>query len=196
MRYVEVKKMFFGFFALACSLVLWGETISSTPVDRLSENWWKRRFESKMQQLDAERSKIKVVLLGDSITHGWETAGKDVYAELFAEYPVLNLAFSGDHTGHTLWILEQDNIWKDLDAQLVVIMIGTNNIGWKKQPANETADAIKLVVRRVKERLPEAKILLYAVFPRGADANAVHRPMIDQINQEIVKLADNQTVFF
>ena len=44
-----------------------------------------------------------VIFLGDSITQGWEGAGKKAWARHFAPLKPVNLGIGGDQTGHVLW---------------------------------------------------------------------------------------------
>jgi lysophospholipase L1-like esterase len=71
-------------------------------------------------------------------------------------------------------------------------MIGTNNLG-TKQSAEDTIVGIKAVVAKLREKMPDAKLLLLAVFPRA------DRPLdaeIKQVNEAIAKLDDGQHVKF
>ena len=51
---------------------------------------------------------------------------------------------------------------------------------------------IKKVVDTIHEKLPQTKVLLLAVFPRGAKADPV-RAKVDAINAEISKFDDGKT---
>ena len=55
-------------------------------------------------------------------------------------------------------------------------MIGTNNTGHQGRnmyvsPPEKTAEVVTAIVHTLKTRLPETKILLLGVFPRGATAD-------------------------
>ncbi len=70
-------------------------------------------------------------------------------------------------------------------------MIGTNNLGNPPNAtAEQTAAGIKCVVEKLREKLPESKILLLGVFPRGAKADDPYRAQIKTINDTIAKLDD------
>jgi beta-glucosidase len=47
-------------------------------------------------------------------------------------------------------------------------MIGTNNTGHRQDPPAETAAGIKAIIDRLEKKLPKTKVLLLAIFPRGA----------------------------
>ena len=76
-------------------------------------------------------------------------------------------------------------------------MIGTNNLG--RNTPEEIAEGVKAVVGRLRSKLPESKILLLAVFPRGLgagkdDAEAKVDPRIAAINAGIAGLDDGKTI--
>lgn len=171
------------------------EARSTTPAERLSEAWWKDRWEAKVKAT-ADARNTKLVFLGDSITQGWEGAGKKVWEEKFAQYNPLNLGFSGDRTEHLLWRIKEDQAsLKELSPKVAVILIGTNNTGHQQRPAAETTGGVKAVLDELHTIWPETKLLVLSVFPRGADAGDKLRKLNDEINVEVAKLADNKTIF-
>jgi lysophospholipase L1-like esterase len=74
-----------------------------------------------------------------------------------------------------------------------MLMIGTNNTG--RNTAGEIAEGIGAVVLQLRRDFPQAKILLLAVFPRGA-ANDPVRETIADINRRIAKLHDGTSVHY
>ena len=50
-------------------------------------------------------------------------------------------------------------------------MIGTNNIGYRKDTPEQTLAGIRSNLRTIKHQMPDAKILLLSIFPRGDGAN-------------------------
>jgi alkaline phosphatase D len=114
----------------------------------------------------AKSAKYDLVFLGDSITEGWETAGKDVWAEHYGKRKAVALGVGGDRTQHVLWRLDHGQL-EGMDPKLVVVMIGTNNSNGKEHTSAEIAQGIEAVVRSVRAKAPKAKVLLLAVFPRG-----------------------------
>lgn len=172
-----------------------GASKSVTPEERFKEDWWKNRWEAKLGATkDAKETQL--VFLGDSITQGWESAGKKTWEEKFAQYKPLNLGFSGDRTEHLLWRLKEDQAnLKNLSPKVAVILIGTNNTGHEQRAASDTILGIKAVIDELKSTWPTTKFLVLSVFPRGADANDKLRKLNDEINVEVAKLADGKTVY-
>ena len=114
-----------------------------------------------------KQGNVDLIFIGDSITHGWEEAGKDVWQKFYGKRNAVNLGIGGDQTQHVLWRLDHGNI-DGISPKLAVIMIGTNNAGSGQQP-EQIAEGIKAIVEQLRAKLPETKILLLAIFPRGAD---------------------------
>ena len=156
--------------------------------------WWMPRHEEKL----AERKKMEQVdllFIGDSITHSWESAGKEVFKKYYQNRNTLNIGFSGDRTEHVLWRI-QDGAIDDIDPKLAVMMIGTNNTGHRMDPAEDTALGIKFILSELKQRLPKTKVLLLGIFPRDAGNDGKHRVRNTEINNLIKQYADNQRVYY
>ena len=55
-----------------------------------------------LQRAKAATGEYDIEFIGDSITQGWETAGKNVWDELGAKYRIINFGVSGDRTENVL----------------------------------------------------------------------------------------------
>jgi len=157
-------------------------------------DWWQERHDEKLKQKNSMK-KVDVVLLGDSITHGWEKTGQSVFKERFKGLQVLNLGFSGDRTEHVLWRLRNGAI-EGIAPKAVLMMIGTNNTGHRKESAKDTAAGIKEIISTLRSRLPETKILLQAIFPRDESPEGEYRKQNDAINAIIKDYADDEYIFY
>jgi len=155
----------------------------------------KSRHTDFMRQIKAVHGDFDFVLIGDSITDGWPKKGSDSYAR-FAPWKPLNLGVSGETTEEVLWRLlngELDNI----HPKVVMIMIGTNNIGhYGDEKPEWVAAGINKIIETVRAKQPQAKILLLAIFPRSAMAKDGVRQKNDQVNAMLPALADGKNVFF
>ncbi len=139
---------------------------------------------------------LDILFVGDSITDFWDNAGMPVFQKYYGFRRVLNIGVSGDVTETTLNNrLEQDRV-KNIDPKCIMLMIGTNDIGWKKLSAEEAIDGNKKILEKLRNKWPNAKILHLAVFPRDANPDGPHRAKIAQINEAIAKMADNEHIFF
>jgi len=160
-----------GFFIISIGLTGCTSTKTHsavTPVPREGKGWMERH-ESFNQR--AQQGNVELIFIGDSITHGWENKGKDVWAKYYNHRKAMNLGISGDRTEHVLWRLDHGNI-DGISPKVAVIMIGTNNTGHKTSTADQIADGIIAIVRKLRAKLPETKILLLGIFPRGEKPNA------------------------
>ncbi|HVU33213.1 MAG TPA: platelet-activating factor acetylhydrolase IB subunit [Opitutaceae bacterium] len=165
---------------------------------------WMKRHESFLKV--AQQGGIDVLFLGDSITDFWRDPGPRrgglaVWNREFAPLHAANFGISGDRTQHVLWRIDHGEL-DGIHPKVVVLMIGTNNTGFehdKVTPRNtpaQTIEGVKAVVDAIRSKLPDTKILLLAIFPRGARADDPQRAQIAIINQAIAGLADGTHVRF
>jgi beta-glucosidase len=175
------------------------ESVTPAPLDEVSAlEWWLPRHQKKLEevrQLKAAGLTPKVVFIGDSITEGWEDAGQQIWAQRYAKYNALNLGFSGDRTENVLWRLQHGEL-DGIAPKVAVMMIGTNNTGYRQEDPRTTAAGVKRLVDEVRIRLPGTKILLLAVFPRGETPDDPLRSLNDRVNGLISRCADGRNVFF
>lgn len=156
--------------------------------------WWQPRHDQKLADLK-KMKKVDLLMIGDSITHGWEGRGKKAWDEYYAKRNAFNIGFSGDRTENVLWRLQHGAV-KGISPKLAVIMIGTNNTGHRQDPAEETAAGIKAIIAELHKQLPKTKVLLLAIFPRGAKTDDPLRKLNTSINEIIAGFADGKKVFF
>jgi N-acetylglucosamine-6-sulfatase len=166
---------------------------ATIPASRGDEPNWKKRDQAK--RAEAKSGGFDLVFLGDSITQGWEGAGKGVWQEHFGEAKALNLGFGGDRTEHLLWRLTTNQMGPSR-PKAAVILIGTNNTGHLMQAPEEIAAGVTRVVETLRQKSPKTKVLLLGVLPRGANAQDPMRVNNERVNAIIGKLADGETVVY
>ena len=164
---------------------------------------WVKRHEGFVAE--AARGGVDVLFLGDSITDGWRrpgpNGGKAVWDRELAPLRAANFGIGGDRTQHVLWRIEQGTL-EGLRPRVVVLMIGTNNTGFERDgttPRNtpaETVAGVSAIVAQLRRRLPEARVLLLAVFPRGERPDHPQRLQVNEINRGLAPLADGRHVTF
>ena len=149
-----------------------------------------------IKQIAMANGDIQFVLIGDSITDFWTgKQGKDSFVE-FAPWKPLNLGVSGERTESVLWRLLNGEL-DGYKAKAVMIMIGTNNLGNAAEENPEwVAAGIKKIIEVVRQKQPQAKILLLAIFPRGATPQDEVAQRVTQTNKLLPALADGKSVFF
>ena len=170
----------------------------AVPDAQWTKSWWLPRFDEKRTQ--AASGDCDVAFLGDSITHLWETTGKDVWTANFAvgPYKAVNFGFSGDRTEHLLWRLDHGQM-DGMSPKAIVLMIGTNNTGHRKaheESPTDTALGVQAVLGRLAKLFPETKVILHPIFPRGATTNDELRVRNDVANSAIRQLADGKQVLW
>ena len=163
------------------------------------DTWQIKRHNEKMNVVT--NGGAKVVFIGDSITHFWESNGKTQQQKYFSEgdYMMLDLGISADRTEHVLWRLNEGKELDGYEAKCVLLMIGTNNSGhfpFAKEPPSDTILGIREILRTIRAKQPKATIVLTAIFPRGRDASDPCRVRNEIVNKEIRKFADGKTVFW
>lgn len=173
------------------------------PVPR--EGGWITRHENFNEISKAGEAEL--VFLGDSITQGWEKNGKTVWETFYGNRKAANFGIGGDRTEHVLWRLANGN-YEGLDPKLTVLMIGTNNTGHAgrsfpeigdavyQSSAGQTAEGVKKIVETLRARLPEMKILLLGIFPRGETPADPMRQTNEAINAKISTLADGEHIHY
>jgi lysophospholipase L1-like esterase len=161
---------------------------------------WLQRHEGFVA--DAKKGGVDLLFVGDSITDFWRNRGKAVWDKYYGQLHAADIGISGDRTQHLLWRLQQGEV-DGLRPKAIVLMIGTNNTGLEGRgnlaPRNtpaEAAEGVAAVVNELRRRLPEAKILLLAVFPRGHTPDDPQRVQVAAINRIIQGLDDGDHVRF
>ncbi|MEC7862707.1 MAG: platelet-activating factor acetylhydrolase IB subunit [Verrucomicrobiota bacterium] len=152
---------------------------------------WMERHESFNQRV--AKGKVDLVLIGDSITHGWEGQGKSVWEKFYGKRNAVNLGIGGDRTQHVIWRLDNGNV-KGISPKAAVVMIGTNNSG--NNSPEEIADGLAAITKQLREKLPKTKVLLLGIFPRGTNKDDSRRQVNEKANAIFKKLADGKDVHY
>lgn len=166
-------------------------------------NWWMPRHEAVIQR-NAEGN-VNIIFIGDSITHHWENNGKEFWAKYYEPRGAVNMGFSGDGTQNVLWRLENGEI-DGINPKVAVIMIGTNNSNGDTHTVEQIADGINAIVCKLRTELPQTKVVILGIFPRGSkeqmqdkQSDATHNyqwAKLDSVNELISKTADNKMVYY
>ncbi len=178
--------------ALAFSIRLMAHS-ADEPVPR-NDEWWRNRHQSINENVARVGKRAEIIFIGDSITQGWEGAGRQVWEEFYAPRNALNLGIGGDRTQHVLWRLDNGNL-EGIEPKVAVVMIGTNNSNGEDNSVSQIADGVTAIVRKLREKLPSTRILLLGIFPRSENPSP-QRGKILQVNQILRRLADGEHVFW
>ncbi|NRB27078.1 MAG: acetylglucosamine-6-sulfatase, partial [Roseibacillus sp.] len=168
--------------------------VALLPDHRMNENWWKTRHLDMNRK--ASSSSHDLLFIGDSITQGWEGAGKATWENYYGKRKALNLGISGDRTEHVIWRLDNGNLRRQQKAKAAVVMIGTNNTGHSEQDPGETADGVARILSILRARCPSARVLLLGVFPRDAMPDGRKRRINDALNERLAAFHDGKRVHY
>lgn len=141
---------------------------------------------------------VDLLMVGDSIIFEYSRSATPVWDEYYGKRNAVNIASSGDATQHMLWHFQDGGLdgMKDRNPKAVVVLLGTNN---REEPDNggkDTAAGVLAVLKEIHHRLPESKIVLMALLPRGWTPEDKGRARNNQVNEIIKTYADNKTVYW
>jgi lysophospholipase L1-like esterase len=157
---------------------------------------WVKRHDGFVQE--AKPGGMEILFMGDSITDAWRSRGSNVWNKYYLPRHAANFGISGDRTQHVLWRLDNGEL-DGIKPKVVVLMIGTNNTGNesdKKTPRNTISEIIagvRAVVGELRAKLPDSKILLLAIFPRGTLGDP-QRAQVALVNTVLAKMDDGKSV--
>lgn len=154
---------------------------------------WLKRHEGLLQQ--TRTGGINVLFLGDSITEGWLGGGRAVWDREFAPLGAADFGIGGDEVQHVLWRVLNGEV-EGLQPKVIPLLIGTNNVGNVGHAAADVAFGIAVLVKALRDKLPAARILLHAVFPRDPKPETPFRRELAAVNARLAALHDGQQVFF
>ena len=146
---------------------------------------------------------VPLLFLGDSITVGWLDPGlpsRDrrgplaIWDARYAPRRAENFGIGGDHVEHLLWRLRHGELGR-IQPEVVILLIGTNNIGL--DPPGAIAEGIAAVIAEIRRRSPRTHVVLFGLFPRGLTSGhgrlpfaETPDPRIAEVNRLIAPLGD------
>jgi lysophospholipase L1-like esterase len=149
----------------------------------------------------AAKGGIDVYFEGDSITRRW---GATDYPELLANWNrnffgwnAANFGWGADTVQNILWRLSDGEL-DGVHPKVIVLLAGTNNVGDTVPGGEIEAEAaditkgIEAVLRLMREKAPEAAVILMGIFPRNDDM--AFMPVINRINRNLSELADGKNI--
>jgi lysophospholipase L1-like esterase len=166
------------------------------PLARDRDYPWMSRTEwfekhAALVAIDAEKRRAaQLVFLGDSITAGWDDA---VCTEFFARFHPLRLGVGGDRTQNVLWRVDHGEL-DGLDPALLVLLIGTNNVGADGVPPAAAAKGVAKVVERVRQKLPCTRVLVLGILPFDEQPASPSRQAVAETNALLSSLDDDRQV--
>lgn len=162
-------------------------------------NWWLERLNERRRLVALSGGKYDLVMLGDSITHNFDMRrdnpdrpgpGHAALMEIGRTHTVLNCGYSGDGYEHLLWRIRNGEL-EGVKARCIMINIGTNN---RQGNPKETALGVRAILDELAVRQPQARVLLMAIFPCGANADDPGRRKNERVNEIIRGYADGTRI--
>lgn len=141
------------------------------------------------------------VFFGDSITHWWggepkcpvmPVVGADSWGRLFDGHCVTNCGFGFDYIDNAYYRAENGEL-DGIAPRVILVNLGTNNIGHRGDTAEVCGENMAAFVKLLREKSPQAKILLIGIYPRREMQLA---GTIEKANLLYSALADGKHVFF
>ena len=173
------------------------------PVAR-SERWVKDHYKRDAR---LQKGNVDILLVGDSITHGWKRH-PEIFEVCFGDQQVINLGQPADKTENIIWRLLNHEM-EAINPQVAIILAGTNNSNNDEYSIAEIAGGVEAIIQVLQAKLPETKILLLGILPRGSReqrieikhglTEAVMNPQwgkINQVNRMIEHFADGEDVVY
>ena len=169
---------------------------ASSPALKKDDGTFLRRHAEILAR--AKAGPIGLLFLGDSITAHWADA-PHIWEAYFGKYQPANFGVAGDATQHVIWRIEHGEL-SGIHPRVVVLLAGTNNTA--THSAAEITAADKRIVELIRKNIPEAKVLLLGIFPRGVrklrdgsiDTGAEKMKIIRAVNSELAQLDDGETI--
>ena len=135
-----------------------------------------------------------MLFLGDSITECWDTKGLAVWNQYYEPLRGANFGVGGDTTQNVLWRTTAGGALEGISPRVVVLMIGTNNLGLKDDAPPKVAMGVTAIVDVLTSRFPDAEILLLSIFPRGKVPGDELRQKVVATNELIQPLSKRKNV--
>ena len=213
---IRTKKLIFVLAAL-CTLSIQGATPPNTAPQTLEkqDNPAARpaprhdRWLADHAKRDArlQKGNVDLLLIGDSITHGWKRH-PELLNQFFGGQQVVNLGHPADKTENIIWRLENHNM-ENISPQVAMVLAGTNNSNNDEYSIEEIAGGVEAIVQVLRAKLPDTKILLMGIFPRGSRdqrigiksglTEAAMNPQwgkINRVNRIIETFADGEHIVY
>jgi lysophospholipase L1-like esterase len=180
-------------FAIAISSAFAGTNeVNTAALAKPRDEGWLKRHDAFVKKIREDR--VELLFLGDSITEGWTGSGKAVWEQNYAQRRAAHFGAPGERTQNLLWRVQHGEA-EGIAPKAVVLLIGTANTFKPANTPAEISDGIQAIVKELRARLPETKVLVLAIWPRSEKDDAV-RAQIVEVNAQVAKLDDGKQVRF
>lgn len=162
-----------------------GETMTTQPAPR-GDEWMAKHY--RLCEM-ANKGGIDLYFLGDSVIEAFH---KEVWHLFYQNLRAANFGVNGDTTQNILWRLENGEL-EGVSPRMVVLLAGANNVG--SCSVEEVAAGVGAIVNSLHQRLPDAKVMVVGILPRGQKPDST-RGKIAKINAILAKFDDGNQIRF
>ncbi|HEX8325357.1 MAG TPA: GDSL-type esterase/lipase family protein [Tepidisphaeraceae bacterium] len=150
---------------------------------------WSKLIDRKIKAANA--SDARLAFFGDSHVDHFMSVGRRYWDAHFAG--ALNLGIGGEGTRQMLYRIRAGQ-FDHYRPRVLVVTCGSNNVNADQTGTDaQLADGMRTLVTALRAKLPDTKIVMVSVFPRG-EAGLNER--IRKLNAITANLADGRHVFF
>jgi lysophospholipase L1-like esterase len=185
-----ISILFAGAAHAACPPPGGAPVVEAIPAPLPDPNWAARLAAVDSIVAGSDLSKVRLLFLGDSLTEAW---APPVYNHFYGYRSPLNLGVRGSGTQSLLYIMNRLPLGTRLRPEAVVLLIGTNNL-WPGVPIGNVVGGIETVLAELRQKLPQARIVLIDLLPRGESPNDPARAQVAEVNQAIAACADSHVI--
>ena len=157
-----------------------GEWTTTRPVTQRREPGtyeWRTRHATILEY--TRNHTPKAILLGNSITHYWggepghsKKNGPKTWEKVMQPAGFLNLGCGWDRIENVLWRVYHGEL-DGYQAQKVVLMIGTNNIGMNTD--TEIVAGLRFLLTAIHHRQPQAELKVIGILPRRNEEERIRK---------------------
>jgi tetratricopeptide (TPR) repeat protein len=141
----------------------------------------------------AKKAPPNVLFLGDSITDQWAGPGREPWNEHFALLHAFQMGISGDTTQGLLWRILNGAL-EDLSPEVILVLIGTNNIGRNLAPT--ICMGIEAIWHAILRICPSSRLVAVGLTPREHDPDTWFRRQTEEINGALAVRAQRCGIAF
>ncbi len=166
-----------------------------------AQDRWTRHFNQRVAAFRAQnatlpRGREHVVLVGDSLTEGWESGGRTSRYLPNLSGRVLNRGISSDRVGPPRGVLSRmDASVFDTQPSHVVLLVGVNQIGSDGSGIARAARDYEEIVRAIRARLPDVQLIAVSTPPTRGRYSNFQEP-IRRYNAQVRAIAERHGASF
>ncbi len=142
----------------------------------------------------ARAGNVPLLFLGDSLMYGWLVDGIASWKAAFVPLGAEDFGIGGDRTSDIVWRIRHGEL-DGISPRLAVLSIGTNDLG-QGRGVDATVAGVAACLRAIHLKLPETRVVLIGILPRGGGPSEPIRRAVAAANARLARLADGKRVLY